>query len=170
MTWFAYTVSQSFGWLWLFHSIDLTIFHVWYLSWDRIEIWLVKCTSYSHALTLLLIYHWCKWGKSRFMLTTILSFSLDISRFTCLVFPIHPPLFLFQVRRIAFPLTRFGNPVEMRAEMLTIIDAWEGWAYRQITMYVMVDECLTDLVPHCWHLNFDQPFNNNLHRKLGIKF
>ncbi|XP_056173026.1 uncharacterized protein LOC130139641 [Syzygium oleosum] len=59
-----------------------------------------------------------------------------------------------QVRRMASPPTRFGNPVEKRAEVLTVIDARKGRAYRRITTYVMVDEGLTDLVPHlyvAWH-------------------
>ena len=49
---------------------------------------------------------------------------------------------------MASPPVQFGNPVEMRAELLTVIDARENRAYRRITTYVMVDEGRVDLVPH----------------------
>ena len=60
---------------------------------------------------------------------------------------------------MAFPSTRFGNPLEMRAKVLTVIDARESRAYYWIMTYVMVNEGLTDLVPHpyvAWHGYIDR--------------
>ena len=68
---------------------------------------------------------------------------------TCWVISTHSPLFSsFQVREMASPPTRFGNPVKMQVELLTVIDARENRAYRRIMTYVMVDEGLGELVTH----------------------
>ena len=51
---------------------------------------------------------------------------------------------------MASPPTRVGNPVEQKAEVLTIINVREDRVYSRITTLVMVDEGLTDLVPHSY--------------------
>ena len=51
---------------------------------------------------------------------------------------------------MASPPARVGNPVEQRAEVLTVINVRKDRAYRRITTLVMFDEGLTDLVPHSY--------------------
>ena len=51
---------------------------------------------------------------------------------------------------MASPSTRVGNPMEQRAEVLTVMNVREDRAYRRITTLVMFDEGLTDLVPHSY--------------------
>ena len=51
---------------------------------------------------------------------------------------------------MASPPARVGNPVEQRAEVLTVINVREDRAYRRITTLVMFDEGLTDLVPQSY--------------------
>ena len=48
------------------------------------------------------------------------------------------------------PPTHFGNPVEMLAELLTVIDARENRAYCRIMTYVMVDEGRGELIAHLY--------------------
>lgn len=61
-----------------------------------------------------------------------------------------PIVFPFQVHRVASPSTRFGNPVEIEVEMLTVIDARECRTYHRVTSHVMVDGGLDSLVPYTY--------------------